>query len=296
MPWEHFKESLSSVVLRCGPSLTEFTSPIPLSDAAVDHLIHLPHLRIWHIEHPPPNYSVFSLPLTSPPLVDLSLGKSACEWLSLFGRLEGCTSPAQGVTPLSRLKESLETLNIEYLSGPMTDISVASPIQMFRNLNHLDVEAFCRGGDGGGPCTFMLDNDNIAKLAMALPQLGLLALGDPCFENTCATTVACLLSISVYCVKLDFLAIHFNTTNILEDFKNISEDPEFRELRSLPRGRLSLLEVCAIPLTVDESEYKTVADGMIDIFPSLKCCEGMWGVWHEVSNYLRRVDAPMGHQ
>jgi len=33
---------ISAFVLRCGPSLTNFSSSIPLSDAAINHLIHLP--------------------------------------------------------------------------------------------------------------------------------------------------------------------------------------------------------------------------------------------------------------
>jgi len=54
MPWAHLRDSFSSTILRCGPSLTECDSPVPLSNAALDHLIHLPHLlytrerrRVW---------------------------------------------------------------------------------------------------------------------------------------------------------------------------------------------------------------------------------------------------------
>jgi len=287
VPWGCSRESLSSVVLCCGPSLTEFTSPIPLSDAAVDHLIHLPHLHIWRVENPPPSYYASSLPLVFPPLTDLSLGKGACEWLSLFRRLEDLASPTRGVTSLFRLKESLEALSIQSLPGPITDFSLASPIQMFRNLGRLDVDVSCHDEDGEGQCIFKLNDDNVTKLAMALPQLGYLILGHPCFENTCATTVACLLSISVYCVKLDTLEIHFNTENIVDDLKNISEDPKFRELRSLPKCPLSFLDVSPTPLDIDEYGYKTVADGMIDIFPSLKICKGVGDDdWNEVTKHL----------
>ena len=89
VPWAHFKDSFSSVVLRCGPSLTQFTSPVPLSDAAVDHLIRLPHLRNWRVEGPPPTYSTSHLPLVFPPLAEFTLVKGAARgWLSLFERLE----------------------------------------------------------------------------------------------------------------------------------------------------------------------------------------------------------------
>jgi len=291
MPWAYFKESLSSVVLRCGQSLTEFTSPIPLTDAAVNHLIRLPHLRVWHIENPPPSYSASPLPLVFPPLTELTFGESAgCGWLSLFERLEGRASTMQGVTPLFRMKESLESLNIETIFGPMTNSLFASPIQIFRNLTYLNVEVYCHE-DGRGQCTFKLNDDHVTKLAMALSQLDYLQLGHPCFENTCATTVACLLPISVYCVKLQSLEIHFNTTNIIEDFKNISEEPEFQELRSLPRCPVSYLDVYLTPLTLDEPGLKTVAEGMVDIFPSLEHCEGLEEVWDEVCEILRHVKA-----
>jgi len=173
----------------------------------------------------------------------------------------------------------------------MTDSSFASPIRVFRNLSHLDVGVFCHDEGGEGQCIFKLDNNNVTKLAMALPQLEYIQLGHPCFENSCATTVACLLPISVYCVELQSLGIHFNTTTIIEDLKNISKDSKFQELRSLPRCRLSCLDVFAMPLTLDESGFKTVADGMIDIFPSLELCEGHRDVWNEVSENLRHVDA-----
>lgn len=86
---------------------------------------------------------------------------------------------------------------------------------------------------------FKLNNDDITKLAIALSQLEFLLFGKPCYEYTCATTVACLYLISVHCDKSRWLDIYFDTANIVDDFKNISEDPRFRELRSLPRCTLS---------------------------------------------------------
>ena len=97
----YFKDSLSSVVLRCGPSLTEFASPVPLSDAAINHLIRLPHLRTWRIQGPPPHYSTSSPPLIFPPLTELTLGGGAgCGWLSLFERSQDGASTMQCVASL----------------------------------------------------------------------------------------------------------------------------------------------------------------------------------------------------
>ena len=271
VPSAYFKGSLSSVVLRCGPSLTKFSSPTPLSDAAIDHLIHLPNLRAWNTEHPPPDYSTPSLPLVFPPLEEFTLAGGAADgWLSLFKRLQGCVSSTQGATPLSRVRESLEYLSIGKFPGPITGSSFTSAIQTFRNLVILGVSVNCRDGR----CMFELNNDNVAELAIALPRLHTLLLGYPCSNNTCATTVACLLPISVHCTGLRTLGIHFNTTNIVDDLKNISEDPRFQELRSLQKCGLWRFDVHRMSLTLDESGFKTVVRGMMNIFPDLERCDG----------------------
>jgi len=278
-PWAYFTASFSSVVLRCGPPLTVFTSTTPLSDTVIDHLIHLPHLHTWSIGGPPPAYSASSLPLVFPPLVELTLkGGTAREWFSLFERLEG---PA---TPLSRVKESLKSLHINLNHpSPIIDVRFASPIRMFRNLVSLNVETFCHDTNSENRCVFKLNDDDVTKLAIALPQLQSLFLGDPCPENTCATTVACLLQISVHCVKLRELKIHFNTRNVVGDLKGISEDPNFQELRSLPRCTLMRLSVAFAPLALDRPGFKAVTNGMIDIFPCLRRCEGSEPAWIELS-------------
>jgi hypothetical protein len=124
---------------------------------------------------------------------------------------------------------------------------------------------------------------------MALSQLESLLLGYPCFDNTCATTVACLLQISVHCLKLRSLQIHFNTTNIVGDLKNVSEDSRFQELRPLPRCTLSCLDVGKMPLTLDETGFETMVNGMVDIFPSLKRCAGVEETWNELSRRITEL-------
>ena len=132
VPWTHLKDLFSSIVLRCGPSFTEYDSPIPLSDAALDHLIQLPHLHTWCIYGPPPTYPASSLPLVFPPLRELTLGEGATRgWLALLGRLGGGTATAQGVAPLSKAKESLKALNIGENFGIDIDPSSVSTIQCF---------------------------------------------------------------------------------------------------------------------------------------------------------------------
>ena len=232
IPRTYLKDSLSSVVLRCGPSFRDFSTLIPLSDAAVSHLILLPHLHT-------------------------------------------------GTTPLSWMRGPLDTLNTENFPEPTIDPSFTSVIQTFRNMVYLNVAVVCRNGQ----CVFNLNNDDVAELAMALPRLEFLLLGYPCDKNTCATTVACLLPLSVRCARLQSLWIHFNTMNIVDDIKTISEDPRFQGLRSLQKCALSRLNVHKLPLTLDGSELETLARGMTDIFPNLECCDG----WDEFNSKLAEV-------
>ena len=212
-----------------------------------------------------------SLPLVFPPLTEFVLeGGVTRGWFSLFKRLEDRISTMRVVAPLSRVKGSLKCLScVRNSINPIIDVSFAASIRMFRNLVNLIVENCCRDTSGRGECVFELDNDNVAKLAMALPLLEILCLGRPCVKNTCATTVVCLLPISVHCAKLRELAIDFNTANIVDDFKDISANPQLQELRSLPRCTLSCLDVDEIPLNLDVADFDWVVHGMLDIFPFL---------------------------
>jgi hypothetical protein len=91
---------------------------------------------------------------------------------------------------------------------------------------------------------------------------------------------------------LQKLEIHFNSIRIVEDLENISKDPRLQGLRSLPRCTLSCINVYRMPLTVDEPGCQTVANGMIDIFPSLERCGGLGRAWEMLYGRiveLRRV-------
>jgi len=157
----------------------------------------LPHLSICHVNSHPPNYSPSDPPLVFPPLAKLALrAGSAREWFPPLERLGSC---AASPSKLKSLK----------LPGPVIDATPASLIQTLCNLVDLNINN-CYGRTGEGPCIFKLNDDDVTKLVMLLPQLESLLLKRPCSDNTCATTVACLLPISVHCVKLRVLAVHFN--------------------------------------------------------------------------------------
>ena len=280
-PQEGLHGPLSSVVLRCGPSLTKFDSMIPLSDAATTHLFRLPHLHTWRTKGPPPDFPPSSLPLVFPSLVELALcDRSACGWLSLLERSEQTVPTTQGS---SGVRESLRSLIIRIPPAGI-DGSLLSKIRILRNLVYLSIQFCC----SNGRCGFKLNNDDVAKLAMELPQIETLVLGYTCGENTCATTVACFLPISACCVKLQYLRIHFSTTNIIDDLKNVFEDPRFQELSSLPRCALTRLDADHVPLSFEEAGLETVARGLVDLFPSLERCLG-YGSWGKISEIIGKL-------
>ena len=194
------------------------------------------------------------------------------------------------MTPLSKIKESLVSFDVP---TPTIDISFTSPVRIFRSLVDPNIEVDCHDEDDEGECIFRLNNEGVTELAKALPQLESLFLGRPCFENTCTTTAACLLPISVHCLELRELEVHFNTTNIVEDLNNILAGHLFQELRLLPKCALSSLGVHRMPLTLDEPGFETAVNGMVNIFPSLKHFEGAVRDfdWKELSRRILEVQS-----
>ena len=237
-----------------------------------------------------PRHPLYPLPLSFPPLIQFDLtGDAVYSWISLFERLAAGVPGVQCIPPLTRIRESLKDLNVGNFPNPIIDVSFVSPIQRFHNLASLNVVAGCCDENGDNRCAFELNDDDVAKLAVALPRLTFLRLGSPCSGNTCATTIACLLWISVHCLELESLEIHFNTANIVEDFKRVSTDLQFERLRSLPRCPLPRLEVWRAPLTLDEPGLEIVANGMVDTFPLLGCCKGLEGMWEDLSERIEEL-------
>jgi len=102
-------------------------------------------------------------------------------------------------------------------------------------------------------------------------------------------TVACLLLISARYVKVKTLEIPFNITNIIEDFKNISEDPQFWEMRWFPKRPLMRLDLWRMPPTLDELGFETMVNGLVDILLSLRYCQGRKGVWEVIPDRMREL-------
>ena len=135
-------------------------------------------------------------------------------------------------------------------------------------------------------CTFGLPDDDVAEIATALPNLVNATFGDVCAANSCRTTVSSLLFLSTRCKNLEYLEIHFNTTNLCNDLKLIPENPRFHDLRAFPRCQLKRLSISYAPLWIRVEDHGPVAIGFLDIFPSLCRINGTAAGWYELSSKL----------
>ena len=260
---EPILDALSTFIRQCGSSLRSFGVLGPLSDVATLHLMQLPNLSCWRTDQGPPQ--VTSTPVLQS-LEDFRFdGGGALPWLQFLA------SDGRGT------RERLKSLDLP--GDSVIDSTFLSSIVSLRNLVKLLVRnTFCRGEEG---CSFRLTDDNVKDLAAALPHLENLQLGYPCDLDTCKTTVASLMSMSINCPDLLDLAIHFNTETIVDDMKALLDGGIGR---NKAKCRLWNISVGAAPLKLDSAGLETVAMGFSVIFPHMTHLEG-----HGINNHWSKL-------
>ena len=291
----HLKDEFDSMVKRCGHFLRVLDVPAPLGEAAVHHVMGLRNLRAWdHVCSPPPA----TLPLSAnfPPLQTLFLSRrDAYRWILWLARRETEIFGAHDRSIENvGLKKTLTRLGFH---DPVPiDAAFISPLSRFSNLIVLHVRSHCSEASG---CVFSLTNQNVAQLSVGLPRLELLELGRVCAINTCPTTVACFLALSVHCGRLHTLRTHWSTTNLISDIRSLSEDPDFRDLSGSPaRCALTNLHTGSLPFPQDASDedVTALAMGLLKIFPCLlrvfSRSEPGWNVLDLRVRELQRVGSP----
>jgi len=280
------EDTMSSFVCGCGSSLSSFGSSVPLSEAAFHHLMRLPNLRSWVAVHEPPRTLP---PVAFPSLEELHLGGAALPWIHLLaargeGEFRNGLAPAPAAITDTNINGTLRVLHCP--RNTPVDMMLLSSISSFRNLVVLYVANDCCNDRGS--CGFRLTDGDVEDLAVALPSLAFLGLGGACSYNSCQTTVSSLLSISIHCLELRFLEIHFNTRTIVSDIQRLLDGGSGRgklrcELRVLIVGRL--------PLGVrGDEDIEAIAMGFADIFPDLKVLPAHclnFGSWDGVAYKLR---------
>lgn len=266
------QQQISSLVLRCGTALTSLNPATPLSEPALLHVMTLPNLRELAIHNqPPPTIPGSVTILPSLETLDLSEGLHS-QWLSFLDGRHNHIPPTVMIhepkTPHSTLKTL--TLSSRKGLGPAT----INPTLAFTNLTALYISGSCTAPIDDGSCTFNLIDDDISRLAIALPRLTRLQLGSArCGRNTCKTTFRSFVSLSIHCNELSCLEIHINTENIARDVEVLlgTGDPDIQNLRSHRRCGLTSLNVGHTPLVLSSlSDLQLVARGLLDVFPMVK--------------------------
>ena len=135
----------------------------------------------------------------------------------------------------------------------------------------LEVQVNC---SSVGTCIFQLTDDDMENLAIALHHLESLRLGKSRIFDTCKTTVAALMPISVHCMDLTVLETHFNTLEIVRDLQRVLDRGAGRDdakcrVSNLPVGGLSVEA---------QKNIETVVMGLKVILPCLRNLVNRWSI------------------
>lgn len=126
-----------------------------------------------------------------------------------------------------------------------------------------DWTAGSRGLFRGERLYLLPDRYDVENLTAALPRLTSVELTKSCPLNSCKTTIPSLLSLSIHCLGLRPLKIHFNTRTIVGDAQRLLGG-NFRHGKA--KCKIWYLGVGRVPLDVDEADI----DGVQAYFPTPK--------------------------
>jgi len=230
----------------------------PSTDAAWEHLASLPGLEsLWVYNTPSAKISnSISYGLTFPALKRMGvvvddedqhwpslsplLGSSLLRRITIEARrgIECGDVPSQVTFAMLEAKLQRSVDNLTITGFDPTYLTFLSHLKPSKSLKTLECIIQCRGSQ---QCVCPLEDSDIEKLASALPQLVTLRLGHRCEHSPYHTTIKSMISLSTHCLSLETLYLHCDLTNIVEDVKTVSGEPDPRlEIRSLcPLSSLS---------------------------------------------------------
>ena len=262
---------ISTFILRCGESLRGFHSNLMLSPEGVTHLVNLPHLRDWTTEQKPPRVTALirnGIPggPTSllPSLRSLRLrGEAAPEWFSLFDT----DTTKHRCPPRTVVGRNLSHLIYNHPTLPI-DSTLLSKLIPLTNLVEITAGLQCM--QRGAGCASRFSDQDVEHLALALPKLEVLVLGEtPCGANTCPTTILSLLFLSIHCASLKLLSVHFRTTHMAMDVMAMVDYAHSHDLHRRPKCVLEELVAGDQIAQLEDHEFALASMGISTIFPSL---------------------------
>ena len=186
------------------------------------------------------------------------LGKT--EWL---GSEDSFDSMLRSLSP--RALDSLRYTS-RYHGMDITSARI-QPLQSFGALRTVRVASACNANR----CKFLLSDDDISAIAVAMPNLIELHLGGtPCMSTSVNVSMDSLATLAAYCTKLRDLQIHFDAAGFISRALDIPND-HIAPPRLVPNScQLTQLNVGMIPLRGTRDGYWAVGMALLQIFPNLK--------------------------
>ena len=278
--------TLSEVVRRLSPCFRQLSTWSSLSDVAWVHLASLPNLEWLRVSDTP--HTEISIPHEAafPALRRMEIKASNVHqrWSSFFSLLESSPLqevtvgtgrgnrdsdfPGQVITAIleAKLQGSIGRLTLS--GSDPADFTSLSYLGQFSSLNTLMWTTQCRWlRQSVSPLT---DSD-IEQLASGLPQLVTLRLGHRlCNSGHHNTTIKSMISLSTHCVSLEHLSLPCDLSNISEDVKTESGEPDPRlETRSPCKLRFLAFPWVIMPLPTNTEALRTLTSALDHLFPLL---------------------------
>jgi len=148
------------------------------------------------------------------------------------------------------------------------DLTFVSHLGSFSSLKLLGCDTRCQDP---GECVFPLTDSDIERLASWLPRLITLRLGHGCEYGHSNLTIKSMISLSTHCLSLANLYLPCDLTNISEEAKTESGEPDPRlEVQSSCPLRHLAHKWVIVPPRGDIEAFKMVTSALHHLFPRLR--------------------------
>ena len=287
------QDAVSTLLLSCNSNLLHrFCVASPISGAALLHAVQLPELQEFSLRGGTPGLTD-PLPLMMFPslrTILISMG-GLPTWLEILRHIQ-----SKFVTELSvdfevgddknlltisthlqhsEIHRTLTELRLCPGEGWIIDKASISPLLVLGELTFLGIFTECQEER----CIFSLSDQDIERLAKAMPKLEVLSLGVPCSaQMRDDLTVKSLLAIAKYCKALKALEAHINCESIVMSTYEREVPGSFPSHTKIPSTTtssdydgcpLSLATFGSCPIPMDGEGGVVVAMTLLRLFPRL---------------------------
>jgi len=277
------QDAISNLVLRTTATLRSIEVPSDLSDAAIHHVTRLPNLSDASLGFVNLDRLTATPESSFPPLRTLETRvNSKGGWKCLLQdttNLESIVlhSPttldpedvveAFGFLINKGFHRTMRRLSFAALEPYDITPAVLTPLLAFGYLTNLSVSPPCHPTR----CGSLLTNDALAQLARALPQLVELVLGNvPCGSPATGVTLSGLTPLSVHCVNLKTLQVHFSALDVDTDIPDCALlGPSDLTPLSPNHCQLTQIVVGQLPISTQGQSLLVVTSFLHQTFPML---------------------------